>query len=267
MALPGIVGNESIARRCFHIHVFNDSCTKCVVVLPVWQSCGMSSGNCISPAQPARWSCSFFFFFFPAALPFLCQGSNLRLSCDLGTAGTPRWISFSFFFFPSFLSSFLSFLSLSFFFFSFFLSLSFLPFFLSFSFLFLSFFLSLFLSFFLSLSLSFSFLPFFLSLSFFLSFFLSFSLSLSLSLSLFLVFFWGEPHPQHMEVPRLGVSSEPYLPAYTTGTATRDPSRVCDGHHSSRQCQILNPTSEPGIKPATSWFLVGFVSTTPGWQS
>ena len=27
-------------------------------------------------------------------------------------------------------------------------------------------------------------------------------------------------------------------------TATPDPSRVCDLHHSSGQCQILNPLSE-----------------------
>ena len=31
-----------------------------------------------------------------------------------------------------------------------------------------------------------------------------------------------------MEVPRLGVESELLLPAYTTGTATPDLSRVCD---------------------------------------
>ena len=29
--------------------------------------------------------------------------------------------------------------------------------------------------------------------------------------------------------------------AYTTGTATPDPSRVCNLYHSSKQCQILNP--------------------------
>ena len=40
-------------------------------------------------------------------------------------------------------------------------------------------------------------------------------------------------HPQHMEVPRLGVELEPQLPAYyTTATATQDPSHVCDLHHS-----------------------------------
>ena len=37
---------------------------------------------------------------------------------------------------------------------------------------------------------------------------------------------------------------------------------VCNQHHSSRQCQILNPP-RPGIEPTTSWFLVGFVSTAP----
>ena len=41
---------------------------------------------------------------------------------------------------------------------------------------------------------------------------------------------------------RLGVESELLqLPAYITATATSDPSRICDLHHSSQQCQILNP--------------------------
>ena len=49
-----------------------------------------------------------------------------------------------------------------------------------------------------------------------------------------------------MEVPRLGVKLDLQPPAYTTApaTATRDPSRVCDLHHSSRQHWILNPLSE-----------------------
>ena len=34
-------------------------------------------------------------------------------------------------------------------------------------------------------------------------------------------------------------------------------------HHSSRQRRILNPLSKIGIEPATSWFLVGFVSAAP----
>ena len=52
------------------------------------------------------------------------------------------------------------------------------------------------------------------------------------------------PHPCHMEVRRLGVSSELLLQAYTTATATADLSHVCDLHHSSWQCRILNPLSE-----------------------
>ena len=50
--------------------------------------------------------------------------------------------------------------------------------------------------------------------------------------------------PQHMDVPRLGVESELHLLAYTTATATRDPSRVCTLHHCSRPRQILNPLSK-----------------------
>ena len=53
------------------------------------------------------------------------------------------------------------------------------------------------------------------------------------------------PHPRHMEDPRLGVQSELQLLATATATATQDPSRICDPHHSSWQCQILNPLSKP----------------------
>ena len=52
------------------------------------------------------------------------------------------------------------------------------------------------------------------------------------------------PHPQHMEVPRLGVQPELQLPAYTTVTATPDLSHVCNLHPSSRPHRILNPLSE-----------------------
>ena len=75
----------------------------------------------------------------------------------------------------------------------------------------------------------------------------------------FLVIFLGL-HLRHMEVPRLGAESELQLPAYATATATWDPSHVCDLHHSSCQCQILNHWVRPGIKLASSWILVGFVN-------
>ena len=43
----------------------------------------------------------------------------------------------------------------------------------------------------------------------------------------FFLVFLG-PYPWHLEVPRLGVLSELQLPAYTTATATQDPSRICN---------------------------------------
>ena len=51
-------------------------------------------------------------------------------------------------------------------------------------------------------------------------------------------------HSWHMEGPRPGVQSELRLPLYATAAATSDQSRLCDLHHSSHQCRILNPLSE-----------------------
>ena len=47
-----------------------------------------------------------------------------------------------------------------------------------------------------------------------------------------------------MEVPRLGVELELQLPAYATATSMRDPSHVCNIHHSSWQHWIPDPLSE-----------------------
>ena len=52
----------------------------------------------------------------------------------------------------------------------------------------------------------------------------------------------------HMEIPKLGLKLELQLLAYAMATATPDPSRNCDLHRSSWQCQILNTLSE-----ARSW--------------
>ena len=60
--------------------------------------------------------------------------------------------------------------------------------------------------------------------------------------SFLFVCFYG--HTQDMEVPRLGAKSELQLPAYTTATAMWDLSHVCDVHHSSRKCWLLDPLSE-----------------------
>ena len=53
--------------------------------------------------------------------------------------------------------------------------------------------------------------------------------------------------PQHMEVPRLRVKLELWLPAYATATAMWDLSHICKLHHSSwdpwstERCQGSNP--------------------------
>ena len=64
-----------------------------------------------------------------------------------------------------------------------------------------------------------------------------------LSFFIFFVFlpFLG-PLLWHVEVSRLRVESE--LLAYTTATATLDPSHICDLHHSSQQHQILDPLNK-----------------------
>ena len=60
----------------------------------------------------------------------------------------------------------------------------------------------------------------------------------------FILFYFLEAHPWHMDVPRLGVRPELQLPVYTTATATQGPSHGCDPHHTSRQHWIPNPPSE-----------------------
>ena len=61
-----------------------------------------------------------------------------------------------------------------------------------------------------------------------------------------------------MEVPRLGVELELQLPAFTTATATQDPSRICDLYHSSRQCRILNEWDVLNIVLCSIWTLPPF---------
>ena len=62
---------------------------------------------------------------------------------------------------------------------------------------------------------------------------LDFEFHRCISFFFFSVFFWGRgANQRHLEVPRLGGDLELQLPAYTTATATQDPSCVCDLHHS-----------------------------------
>ena len=56
-----------------------------------------------------------------------------------------------------------------------------------------------------------------------------------------------------MQVPRLGVKSEPQLLAYITATATAMPqSLTCDLHHNSRQHRILNLLNEARTEAVSS---------------
>ena len=79
----------------------------------------------------------------------------------------------------------------------------------------------------------------------------------------FVLFVFLGPHLRHMEVPRLGVWLELLLPAYATASATPNPSCVCDLTTAHGKARSLTYWARPGIKPETSWLLVGFVSTVP----
>ena len=71
-------------------------------------------------------------------------------------------------------------------------------------------------------------------------------------------------HLKNMEVPRLGVKLELQLPAYSTATAM--PDGVTSVTYTTAQCNagsLLTHWMGPGIKPSSSWILVGFVSAEP----
>ena len=65
----------------------------------------------------------------------------------------------------------------------------------------------------------------------------------------FLFLFLGL-HLRDMDSSRLGVESELQLLAYTTATATPDPSHVCVLHHNTRS---LTHGVGLGIEPTSSW--------------
>ena len=72
---------------------------------------------------------------------------------------------------------------------------------------------------------------------------LQMSIPSSIDIYIYIFFFLG-PHPRHMEIPRLGVKLELQLLVCVIATAVRDPSHICDLHHSLWQRRILNPLSE-----------------------
>ena len=60
----------------------------------------------------------------------------------------------------------------------------------------------------------------------------------------FCLFAFSRATPEAYRDSQAGVQSELQLQAYSRAAATRDPSCVCDLHHSSRQCRVLNPLSK-----------------------
>ena len=69
-----------------------------------------------------------------------------------------------------------------------------------------------------------------------------------------------------MEVPRLGVNSELQLPPYASATATWDLSPSATYTTAHGNAGSLTLWARPGIKPASSWTLVGFVTAEPPWE-
>ena len=62
-------------------------------------------------------------------------------------------------------------------------------------------------------------------------------------------------HLWHMEVPRLGVESEPQLQASATATATSDSCHICDLHHSCGNTKSLTHWARLAIQPVSSQIL------------
>ena len=67
-----------------------------------------------------------------------------------------------------------------------------------------------------------------------------------------------------MEVPRLEFELELELPAYAT--ATPDLSHVCNVHYSWGNVRSLTHWLGPGVKPTSSWILVGLITAEPQWE-
>ena len=84
-----------------------------------------------------------------------------------------------------------------------------------------------------------------------------------LYIDLFFPFFFLEPHPWHMEVPRLEVKLELYLLAYATATTMRDPSLYAAYTTAHGNAGSLTHCMRPGIEPEFSWMLVRFIYTEP----
>ena len=56
------------------------------------------------------------------------------------------------------------------------------------------------------------------------------------------------------------------MPAYATAIAMQDPSYICNLHHSSQQCHILNPLSEARDRTCVLMDASQIVSSEPRWE-
>ena len=85
---------------------------------------------------------------------------------------------------------------------------------------------------------------------------------------LFFFFFFGflGLYLQHVEVARLGVKLEPQLLAYTQPGQCGI--KAMSSTYTTAQGNTGSPThrARPGIEPASSWVLGGFVATVPQWK-
>ena len=79
------------------------------------------------------------------------------------------------------------------------------------------------------------------------------------------LFFLG-PHPQHMEVSRLGVKLELQLLAYTTAKESRIRAKSATYITAHSNAGSLIHWARPGIKPMSSCILVGFVTSESQWE-
>ena len=69
-----------------------------------------------------------------------------------------------------------------------------------------------------------------------------------------------------MEAPRLGVESELQLLTYTTAAALRIRAASATYTTVHDDAGSLTRWARPGVRPAFSWILVGFITTKPQWE-
>ena len=96
---------------------------------------------------------------------------------------------------------------------------------------------------------------------------LHFALRVVLDIPVFFFLFFLQPHPRHMDIPRLGVELELQVPAYATATAMLDLSCMCDPCCRLQQYRIFNPPSKAqGSKPHPRGYESGSKHAWTQWE-